>query len=331
MYFIDLFSGPGGLSNGLMKAGFIPLLAIDNDPDACATYKINHPDAEVLCSDITDLEIRKVKRIVGKKKITILCGGSPCQSFSTIGLRNPDDPRGKLFLEIFKYAKIFKPKYVVFENVKGILSFNSGKIVEEIYDLYSSIGYNVTHKIIDCSKLGMCQKRERVIFIASLNKSLDLQLPNENPLTLEDVIGDLNTIKEPVYNHDFIKPTDIDIERIKYIPEGRYFRNNRIGGVKNNIFPSSKLYLKEGEGKTQKYYKLSRRAQTPTVLTNWYTMRTVSHYENRPLTAREVARIQSFPDNFIFKGNLRSIYRQIGNAVPPLLGEYIGEVISSAS
>ena len=325
LYFIDLFSGPGGLTAGLKKSGFTPLLAIDNDKDACATYKDNNSEANVICEDINNINIMEIKRITKGKKISLLCGGSPCQSFSTIGLRKPDDPRGKLFFKFIDYARELNPDFLIFENVKGILSFKNGKVVKDIISLFKKVGYTINYSLIDCSNLGMCQKRERVIFVGTKDRKLLIPSPKKQPARLIDIIGDLENLSSSLLEQQSVKQRNIDLERIKYIPEGSYFRNNRKGGLKNDIFPSSKLYLKNGEGKTQKYHKLSRTSQTPTVLTNWYTVRTVAHYQNRPLTIQEVARIQSFEDGYKFFGDIKSIYKQIGNAVPPALGQYIGE------
>ncbi len=329
LHFIDLFCGPGGLSKGLEKAGFSSLIAIDNDPDACDTYQLNHPETKVLCEDITKLDIKTVKSIIGNKKVTLLCGGSPCQAFSTIGLRNPSDLRSKLFFEFIDYAIALEPDYLVFENVKGILSIENGKLIKKIYKLFESIGYTLNHKIMDCSQLEMCQKRERVIFIGSRFGKVDFNSPYGQPKNLIDIIGDISN-NSTLPNHQYIQPYKLDLDRIKYIPEGKFFRNNRPSGLKNKIFPYEKLYLKDGEGKTQKYFKLSRFSTTPTVLTNWYSIRYVAHYKNRPFTAREVARIQGFDDNYIFSGQLQSVYKQIGNAVPPPLGFYVGEILTES-
>lgn len=333
MYFIDLFSGPGGLTSGLKTAGLKPVIAIDSDKDACATYKINNPEVNVINRDINLIDPIKLKEELGDIKIDLICGGSPCQSFSTIGLRKKNDPRSNLFFQFVRFAEVFNPDFLVFENVKGILSYQNGKVIKHIRTLLKKQGYTLNYSLINCLDIGMTQRRERVIFVAhkkSVFKFPEIKKFN-NVVPLKEIIGDIEDVQLDIPNHEYVEPRKLDLDRITYIPEGKYFRNNRKGGVKNDIFPSSNLFLKEGEGKTQKYYKLSKYTTTPTVLTNWYSVRAVGHYNNRPLTAREVARIQSFPDSFVFTGNLKSIYKQLGNAVPPKLAEYVGKLVMESS
>ena len=249
------------------------------------------------------------------------------------------------------------------ENVRGLLSTkNEGniKVLDIILNEFNKIGYVVNYKILCSADYGVPQVRERLIFIGHKNKKIKFPSPSHKNqwIPLIDAIQNLPNLNnkdlgEPskqikilstnqyqkeilgvnnnhvLLNHQIIKQQEIDIERGKYIPEGRYFRSTK-GGLKNSIFPKKELYLSENSSKQQKYCRLDRNLPSWTVLTDWYTMRQKIHpYENRAFSVRELARIQSFPDNFVFNGNLKEQYKQIGNAVPVLLARKIAKEIKS--
>lgn len=198
---IDLFCGAGGLSIGLKMAGIKSILGIDHDKSACLTYKVNSPETEVLCDDIT---LENVKRkIVNKgiiEKVDMLCGGPPCQGFSLAGKRFIDDPRNQLFKQYIEIASKIMPKIILFENVEGLLSFQKGAIYQDIIELFSSLGYDAVGKVLLASDYGVPQKRKRVIIICT-RKDLNINpkdlfpIPNKQiQITAREAIGDLETI-----------------------------------------------------------------------------------------------------------------------------------------
>lgn len=165
---MDLFSGCGGISLGFSNAGYKCLAAVEYWKPACETYRHNFPDHPLIEGDITKQGTRqKLYKIVGKRQVDVLCGGFPCGSFSVAGLRNPGDPRSKLYKEIIKIAAKLKPKILCLENVPGLLSMEKGGVVKQIVTDIEKLGYKVDYKVLNASDFGVAQNRKRVIFLAN--------------------------------------------------------------------------------------------------------------------------------------------------------------------
>ena len=315
--FIELCAGAGGLSSGLIEAGFIPLLLNDNNNDCCKTLRKNHPNINIINASIYDIDYNNYI----DSNVDLLTGGMPCQSFSQSGLRKGlDDPRGNLIIKFIEILNLIKPKIFMIENVKGLLSHDKGKTFEKIInELNKNNLYDINYKCLDASKYDVPQKRERVFIIGilkSLNKSYTF--PNES-LTkklLKDVLYDVPLSNGAKYNEEKIK-------LFKMIPQGGCWIN-----LLENL---QKEYLgnsyNSGGGKRGILYRLSMEKPSLTLLCSPSQKQTERCHplEERPLTIREYARIQTFDDNYEFIGSLNSQYKQIGNAVPVILAKHIGK------
>lgn len=364
MKIIDLFAGCGGLSKGFEMAGFeIPGFVEFWDP-AIKTHKRNFPNSILLGKDITEISNDDIKDIQNKiGKIDGIVGGPPCQGFSTIGKRDKNDPRNSLFKDFLRFVDVLEPKFFLMENVRGILSTKTQEnefVIEIIINEFEKLGYKADFKLLNAADYGVPQMRNRVFVFGSKKGVINTPKQTNNKtnyITLEDAISNLpslnmenlgneevkikldvnNAYQEIIqrnsngvlYNHIIKKPNELDVERYQYIPEGRYMRSITPGGLKNDIFPDERLYMSEGETAQQKLCRLDRNKPSWTVLTDWYTMRQKAHYSQpRPFSIREVARIQSFQDSFIFEGDkISDFYTQIGNAVPPLLAYSLAKEI----
>ncbi len=341
---LDLFSGVGGMSYGFEMAGFKVVAAIEFDKSIAESMLKNHKNTKIYIDDIRNIKPEKVKSDVGK--IDIIVGGPPCQGFSLKGKRGGlKDERNFLFREYVKYVAYFKPKYFVIENVPTILSSNNGYFKEEIIKEFTKIGYKISCGILNASDFGVPQNRRRAIFIGTkLKNSISLPLKNnKEKVTVWDAISDLaylnsneglfednykfkaksqfqNELRRnsnKLFNHQSTNHSKVAIDRLKRIPP-----------EKGKEFLSEKITSTFG----QTWGRLEKNKQSPTIVTRFDTPSNGknSHpFLHRAITPREAARIQSFPDNFVFFGNKTSINKQIGNAVPPLLGKAIADHIKT--
>ncbi len=340
--FIDLFSGAGGLSCGLEMAGLNCLLGVDFDKDAIKTFQKNHPKSRTFCGDISDLKSKDIKELIKNQKVHLVAGGPPCQGFSTVGKGNPDDLRNQLFKQFIRIVKDFKPDYILMENVTGLLAKKNEESLQSIIRLFNRLGYNIDVNILSAQHYGVPERRRRAIFIGSkINNEISFPIIShlDQPMlkkhsytkTVGDALANLKTKNGLVHNHDIqfaeIKKK-IDIRRIKRVPEGKgvryerdeiaYFSRSLKLGIDWRSTPENRL-------RQTKYQRLDRSLPSPTIMTHRH-----NYYhptENRFLTQREAASIQSFPNDFVFFGSVTSQWRQIGNAVPPLLGKSIGLAI----
>lgn len=347
---VDLFSGAGGLSRGFMDAGFNVVLGVDFDDAALKTFKENHGNAEAMKLDLFDHD--NIDRIVeylkeNKINLDVLVGGPPCQGFSLAGKREEFDQRNILYSAMVKTAAKLKPKVVVLENVPGMLTLYNGAGAKRVKEDFEEIGYNVIEpKILYAPEYGVPQIRKRVFFVMTLKDS-DLGtyeyptpiLTEEEFVTCEQAIGNLPSLQgcedyslnqvwdytrqpmnayeenmrknsERIYNHTPTKHAEETIRLISLVPEGKNYK----------ALPKEEL-----EKRKFKYNEaLTRYDSKKPSRTIDTGHRTHFHYKyNRIPTVRENARLQSFPDDFIFYGNKQEQYRQVGNAVPPLLGKAI--------
>lgn len=313
--FIEVCAGGGGLSNGLIKAGFVPLLLNDNNSDCCKTLKKNHEDANVILGSMEKIDYSKYIN-----KVDLLTGGVPCQSFSQAGLRKGlDDPRGDLMLKFIDILNLIKPKVFMIENVKGLLTHDNGNTIKKIIETINKNNlYNISYKCLDSSKYNVPQKRERVFIVGVLkkmNNSFQFPKESENKKVLKDVL--LNVPDSPG-----LKYSEEKINLFKMIPQG--------GCWVNLPEELQKKYLgnsyNSGGGKRGILYRLSMEKPSLTLLCSPSQKQTERCHplEERPLTIREYARIQTFDDDYQFIGSLNSQYKQIGNAVPVELARCMG-------
>ena len=338
---IDLFCGAGGLSYGFESAGFNILLGIDNDQKALEVFEKNHKGSKSICGDITEITYSDIKKIIGNKQIDIIIGGPPCQGMSLSGPRKFDDPRNKLYISYIRLVKEIQPKLFVIENVPGLVSLFGGKIKDNIIERFTEMGYKIKYQVLCAADYGVPQKRKRVIFVGSKEeKEFIYPEKKSEQVTCEMALSDLPTLEnelgeeiseyicEPqnhyqylmrkrskkVYNHIAANHSERIKKIISMVPDGcnykslpAEYQNTRNFHVAWTRFASNK--------------------PAPTIDTGH---RHHFHYKyNRVPTIRENARLQSFPDDFIFTGNKTQQNRQVGNAVPPLLGYVLGKTLRS--
>lgn len=310
--FIDLFSGAGGLSCGLVMAGFTPVASVEIMPEAVQTYKYNFVtekgfNEKVETRDIRSQDVKEeLYKTIGNQHIDLIVGGFPCQGFSMAGNRVVSDPRNSLYLEMLEIVKKVKPDYVVMENVEGLRSMLDGKVETQIINDYKEIGYEINVTTLNAADYGVAQQRKRVIFIGNRigNKNYHPKPLYEpkNYKTLGSAIYkymDMEENKE--INHIFTRHTEDMKQRLAKVPEGQSLFKNYSDSWKKSPWDKPSCTIKENHGSVNIHPKLPR-----------------------VLTPRELAAIQSFPDDFIFQGAKKWQLVQIGNAVPPLLGKAIG-------
>ena len=336
--FIDVFAGAGGLSCGMEMAGMTCVLGIDADKHAMRTFAHNHKKAEVFCGDVTKLTKAELKRLTGGKKIHAVVGGPPCQGFSTVGLGNPDDIRNTLFRQFVRIVKETKPDFVVVENVTGMLAKKNEQTLKAILKCFKQMGYPMDVRVLSAHEYGVPEMRRRTILIGN-RIGADVVFPvvthsdskKKKPVTVAEALRDIADKKGKTHNHDLDSarlPSKIDERRLERIPQGhgiRYERDEKKFFTKALSLGVDWKNLREGRFRQTKYFRLDGNKPSPTIMTHRH-----SYYhptETRYLTQREAARLQSFPNNFVFFGPLSAQWRQIGNAVPPLLGKALGLAI----
>ena len=356
---IDLFSGCGGMTLGFKWAGFNSVLASDIDENCEKTFTKNFPETPFLCGDLSEINKNQFDKLISNREVDVIIGGPPCQGFSLANKnRNKvsEDPRNKLFYEFVKTINWYNPKSFVMENVKGLLSMESGQVIKQIqneFEKAGKYGYEVRTKILKASNYGVPQSRERVIIIG-LRKDLDLipEFPSkkyEKEVTVEEAISDLPKINasegeekmtyaskptneyqqfmrknsKKVFNHIAMRHTQRLIDRFKAIKPGKNLLDvwETHGAVQRGN-PNKKSKVKF----SQNNLRLIANKPAPTIAASFQS-NFIHPFLDRNFTAREGARLQSFPDDFIFEGMRTKMswekglsqYQQIGNAVPPLM------------
>lgn len=337
--FIDLFSGCGGMSLGFEMNGFKGLLAIDNWNDALVTYAHNRTDANTLCADLASLDPNAVKSDYNISDVDVIIGGPPCQGFSVAGKRIIEDDRNKLYKSFVAFVECFRPRAFVMENVPNILSIGGGSVRDSIISDFESIGYKVSVKVVTASDYGVPQNRRRAVFVGFADGTeFTFPEPLETPkVTSYEALSDLT---EDSIVEGGAYPTEATSEF------QRYARNSSNGVYNHDITihndKTKKIIAMVPDGGNYKDLPLELQ-QTRNVHIAWTRLCSTKpsftidcghnhhfHYKyNRVPTARESARLQSFPDYFIFLGNKGSQLRQIGNAVPPLLAKTISAQIKN--
>ncbi|MDR1896018.1 MAG: DNA cytosine methyltransferase [Prevotellaceae bacterium] len=343
----DLFAGAGGLSLGASMAGIDVRLAIEKDSYAAATYIHNHPQTIMINEDIEN--IKKVDIRVKKGEIKLLFGGPPCQGFSTSNqrTRNKENPANWLFKEFIRFAKMWKPDWILFENVRGIVETEKGLFLNTIMKGFEKIGYSCSWQVLTASDFGIPQTRSRFFLIASKH-GYQINLLGEKgyntSITVKQAIEDLPSLGNGANidfmnykggpNSDYSKQlrgnlagctghlvtrnSDLVLKRYNYIPAGGNWEDIPATLMQN--------YKDKNRCHTGIYHRLH--PDSPSVTIGNYRKAMLIHpWENRGLSVREAARIQSFPDSYEFKGSIGFQQQQVSNAVPPLLAKAVFELI----
>lgn len=345
---LDLFCGAGGFSYGLDSIKeFTTVLGSDYDSQIIQTFKYNFPNAETIVGDITDNNIKKT--IIKKAKelgVNMIIGGPPCQGFSNKGKKlGLNDPRNYLFLEYLNIVKELDPELFIIENVKTLLTAADGYFINEIKDKINQLGYIINYSVLNSYDYGVPQTRERAIIIAHKNKLLQFPKPfnDDKKVNVKEAISDLFYLNsgEGENESEYIKDIESNYQKLMRKDSYKVYNHiatnhSKIALEKLSLIPAEKgkEYLPKHMLGNQKFKttwgRLKWLEPSPTIDTRFDTPSngTNSHpVLNRSITPREAARIQSFPDKFIFLGNKTSICTQIGNAVPPLLAKEIGIAI----
>lgn len=318
--FIELCAGCGGLSSGFIKAGFNPLLLNDNNKLCCDTLKANHKTIPVFQGDMND--VIKTMKNLDIKNIDVLMAGVPCQSFSLAGkCEGLKDKRGNLLLEFIDLISIIKPKVFLIENVKGLLLHDKGKTIEYVLNKLKKINYNVYYQILNANDYEVPQKRERLFIVGvhkNINKTYKFPPKYKYKPILKDVLLNVPKCEGMIYNN-------YKKNIMKKIPAGGCWINLSVKLQKEYL--GNSYY--SGGGKRGIARRLDMNEPSLTLLTSPSQKQTERCHpiETRPLNIIEYARIQTFPDTYIFKGGLMSKYKQIGNAVPVNLAFHMAQSI----
>ena len=314
--FVDLFSGAGGLTCGLTMAGFTPVASVEIMPEAVETYRYNFIEVKGFNEEVETRDIRceDVKNSlydsISDKHIHLIVGGFPCQGFSLSGNRVVTDERNNLYLEMLEIVHHIKPEYIVMENVEGLRSMLDGKIEEKIISDYKEIGYDINVTVLNSADYGVAQARRRVIFIGNRIKGKNYHpkpFVKKYKTLGEEIERFMDMPEDKSINHIFTRHNKEMQEKIKNTPEGMSLYGNYSDAWKKSPWDKPSCTVKENHGGVNLHPKLPR-----------------------VLTTRELAALQSFPDDFIFKGAKKWQLVQIGNAVPPLLGKAIGIAVKKA-
>jgi DNA (cytosine-5)-methyltransferase 1 len=343
---VDLFSGAGGMSLGAKSSGVQIHLAVEQNPYAAATYALNHPNVPLYRGDI-----RSLKQISLKKKRndqTIVFGGPPCKGFSTSNqrTRNRDNPNNHLYREYLRVIRLVNPDWLVFENVKGILETEGGLFLEKIKQALRSYGYTLSCGVLNAADYGVPQNRYRYFIIGSRH-GIKAEFPEasvKKKLTVREAINDLpilengastcrmpyRSVKPSAYasdmrgalsqscNHIVTRNAKFILQRYEYVPQGGNWEDIPAGLMRN--------YTNRDRCHTGIYHRLHP-DEPSKVIGNFRKNMVIHPYQNRCLSVREAARLQSFPDSFRFTGSIGFQQEQVGNAVPPLLAKAIFDVI----
>ena len=364
---IDLFSGAGGLSSGFIARGFSVLAANDFDKDAEATFKLNHPDTEFVPGKIQGIEAQHLLDVAGlcKGELYALIGGPPCQAFSVYNhQRGMHDERSGLFREYLRIVDGLRPRFILMENVTGITSIENGRAVDEIRAGLGALGYHVETRILKSERYGIPQERRRIFFLGARDHStLTWPAPTHGVpdemfgarsgmqpyVTVSDTLSDLPELRNGegaeamdytadakseyqhllrqgsfhVFNHVAPQLAPINQERMRHIPQGGSWRD-----LPERLLPAGMRRARRSDH-TKRYGRMDPAGLSCTVLTkcdpHWGAY--IHPTQDRAITVREAARLQSFPDRFRFVGSRGEQYRQVGNAVPPLLAQAMAGVM----
>lgn len=336
---LDLFCGCGGLSHGFIEAGYNVLVGVDYWQDALDTFALNHKDSKAIKADLFSITPKQISEQTGINTVDVIVGGPPCQGFSIAGKRLIDDERNQLYKKFVDFVSFYKPKAFVMENVPNIISMGKGAVKDDILEDFSKLGYTVTYKILLASDYGVPQNRRRAFFVGlkndkESNTNFEFPAPTFNEhVTCKQAIGDLpehsvedgqDYTTEPqndyqrlmrantneLHNHKATVHTDKTISIISQVPDGgnykdlpEHLQSTRKVNIAWTRFSSTRPSFTIDTGHNHHFHYLY----------------------NRVPTVRESARLQSFTDDFVFLKTKTSQYKQVGNAVPPLLAEVLAK------
>lgn len=341
---IDLFAGAGGLSLGAKMAGINTKYAVESDQSFASTYKYNHRDVNLIVKDIVDVDFSNIL-----EQPFVLYGGPPCQGFSSSNTknRNLENSKNHLFTHFVRAVKNLNPKWIVFENVEGITTLQKGVVLDWLKEslLNFDSTYQINDVVLTASDYGVPQVRKRYFLVAN-KEGINFEFPEiiRNTVTVGDAIDDLpflnngDKIEKLKYRcsakSEYAKAmrkklrksrqnyvsrnADYVVERYKYIPQGGNWKN-----IPNKMMSNYTNLQNCHSG----IYRRLHKNKPSCVISNYRKNMLIHPEEDRGLSVREAARLQSFPDSFIFKGALEKIQQQIGNAVPPLLAKAVFEKI----
>ena len=341
---IDLFAGVGGLSLGFEKAGFDVVIANEYDSPIATAYQYNHKNTKMIVGDITSIDLNETfGKYVGK--IDVIIGGPPCQGFSQKGQRKTiNDERNFLFKYYVKVVDLVKPTYFVMENVPNLLTAEKGYFRKELIELFDTIGYKLNMGVLNASDYGVPQNRRRAVIIGKYrNVAPELPKALHKTVTIWDAISDLAFLNSGegteeqeykfspesdyekmlrgkcnvLHNHVATRHSAVALKRLAMIPPN----------AGKEVLPKDQLTKSIYSGT---WTRMRKDEVSVTITTRFDTPSSgkFTHpYLNRAITVREAARIQSFPDDFVFIGNKGSQMKQVGNAVPPLLAKAIAQTI----
>jgi DNA (cytosine-5)-methyltransferase 1 len=317
-YAIDLFSGCGGLSEGLRSAGFNVVAAFDNDEDSIAAYRLNHPDTKVFEGDIRDVETDDIRKLLNGEPLHLLAGCPPCQGFSTMRRlnkkRSKRDPRNNLVLEYLRFVEELKPLTIMMENVPGLVNYT---LFKRVFAEFQRLGYKPKLQPVRIQEYGVPQRRRRLVLVGSLLGDLDIAKPTGERVTVREMIGHLEATsrtKDPVHRIVKVHTREV-MKRIKATPKN--------GGSRADV-PEFQLACHKDEkvGFRDVYGRMRWDDYSPTITggcLNPSKGRFIHPEKNRAITAREAALLQTFPRAYKFPADISktSIALMIGNALPP--------------
>lgn len=344
---LDLFCGCGGISEGYYLSGFDIAGGIDFNEHATLTFKHNFKNAKVHSIDITTFPNEQILEEYGD--VDVIVGGPPCQGFSTANRhqKETDDPRNKLFFEYIRFVQQIHPKLIMIENVRGLLTRDSGYAIDRIKEILGAEEYNITYRVLDASEYGVPQNRKRAIIVGVRKDFKDVffdfdRLVKQPKTTVGDAIGELYTFEQSpegkktistpadtplrkflrtedntILDQDIVYPAQKVQDRIMHVPQGGNWQD-----VPEGLWPNNRK-----NRHSSAYKRLDPNTQSCTIDTGNAHSNYFHPIYNRIPTIRESARLQSFPDSFEFQGPRGSKYRQVGNAVPPLLAKAIADEI----
>ncbi|MGJ1396471.1 DNA cytosine methyltransferase [Sphingobacterium multivorum] len=341
LWAVDIFSGAGGLSIGAEMAGIKIKFAVEKDVHAAETFAFNHPNAKVITEDICNVNPNEYVQ----EDIFVVFGGPPCQGFSTSNTktRNNDNKNNYLFEEFLRFVENLQPLWFVFENVEGITSYEKGNTIKTIKRLFEEIGYLTAERVLCASDYGVPQDRNRFIMVGN-RVGVNFEFPEKYKfkVTVGEALSDLPSLSngDQFDELHYVKPIDNCSDYVKIMrAESDFARQNFVSRNQNYVL---ERYKHIGPGQNWKaipdhlmenyanknnchsgIYKRLHPDKPSVVISNYRKNMLIHPFQDRGLSVREAARLQSFPDNFIFKGAISHIQQQIGNAVPPLLAKAI--------
>lgn len=343
---LDLFCGCGGLSLGFEKAGCQVKLGVDNDEAALKTFIANHKNSNALNTDLGNGFTKAIESNLNSN-IDIVMGGPPCQGFSLSGPRQLDDPRNTLVSSFIDVVEKVSPKVFIMENVPGLISLYKGTVKDYVLKSFKNLGYNVSFKKVLAADYGVPQSRKRVIFVGIKNAKQAFEFPKPkyfhpdslfkpNYWTASEALSDLPSLEDERWSDEMNYVSEPQNEYQEWCRNSSEFIRNHIGTNHSDKVKKIISLVPEGGNYKDLPEKYRHTRKFNVAWTRYHSQKPAStidtghrhhfHYKyNRVLTVRENARLQSFPDDFIFYGNKSEQNRQVGNAVPPLLGKSIAE------